>query len=120
VSRLLKTIKPTGVKTGLLVTACSVLIYALGIQFFHMMELKAFDLHFMSRGVVEPGGEVVIVAIDEKSLDEYGRWPWPRQRIARLVERFLQGVDGVREDRIIERRDYGADRSRTPLIAPSR
>lgn len=28
---------------------------------------------------------VTIVAIDEKSLAEYGRWPWPRTLLARLV-----------------------------------
>jgi len=29
---------------------------------------------------------VVIVDIDEKSLAELGRWPWPRERMARLVD----------------------------------
>jgi len=31
-------------------------------------------------------GEIVLVAIDEKSLREVGRWPWPRGRHADLVE----------------------------------
>ncbi len=30
--------------------------------------------------------DVVIVAIDERSLTELGRWPWPRSRHARLIE----------------------------------
>ena len=29
---------------------------------------------------------VVIVDIDEKSLAEVGRWPWPRDRMAQLVD----------------------------------
>lgn len=29
---------------------------------------------------------VVIVDIDEKSLSEIGRWPWPRDRVAQLVD----------------------------------
>jgi adenylate cyclase len=29
---------------------------------------------------------VVIVDIDEKSLSELGQWPWPRDRLARLVD----------------------------------
>ena len=29
---------------------------------------------------------VVIVDIDEKSLAELGQWPWPRDRLARLVD----------------------------------
>lgn len=30
----------------------------------------------------------VIVAIDERSLAAYGQWPWPRTRLAELVERI--------------------------------
>lgn len=29
---------------------------------------------------------VTIIAIDEKSLTEIGQWPWPRNRVARLIE----------------------------------
>jgi serine phosphatase RsbU (regulator of sigma subunit)/CHASE2 domain-containing sensor protein len=31
---------------------------------------------------------VVIVAIDERSLAQLGQWPWPRTRIAELIERI--------------------------------
>src|SRR5512147_984293 len=30
----------------------------------------------------------VIVDIDEKSLRQYGQWPWPRYRIATLIDRL--------------------------------
>jgi len=33
---------------------------------------------------------VVIVDIDEKSLAEVGRWPWPRDRMARLVDTLFE------------------------------
>ncbi|MDQ2988858.1 MAG: adenylate/guanylate cyclase domain-containing protein [Pseudomonadota bacterium] len=32
---------------------------------------------------------IVIVDIDENSLNEVGRWPWPRDRMARLVDRLF-------------------------------
>ncbi len=32
----------------------------------------------------------VIVNIDEKSLMRYGQWPWPRYRIAILLEKLKQ------------------------------
>lgn len=37
---------------------------------------------------------VVIVDIDEKSLAELGRWPWPRDQLARLVDTLFdqQGI----------------------------
>lgn len=33
---------------------------------------------------------IVIVDIDEKSLAEIGRWPWPRNRLAELVEELQE------------------------------
>jgi len=35
-----------------------------------------------------PRDDVVVVAIDERSLAEHGRWPWPRRLQAELVERI--------------------------------
>ena len=31
-------------------------------------------------------GDIVLVGIDEKSVREIGRWPWPRNRYAQLIE----------------------------------
>src|SRR5262249_14704767 len=33
---------------------------------------------------------VAIVAIDEDSLARYGQWPWPRTRMAELIERISE------------------------------
>ena len=52
------------------------------------MELKALDLRMFSRGKLPPGGETVIAVIDEKSLSEFGRWPWPRTTLAQLVDKL--------------------------------
>ena len=41
-----------------------------------------------------PDDRVVIVAIDAKSLDEIGRFPWPRSIHAQLIDRLT--ADGVR------------------------
>ncbi len=34
--------------------------------------------------------EIVIVAIDEKSLGSMGRWPWPRETHAKLIDKLTQ------------------------------
>jgi len=34
---------------------------------------------------------VLAVAIDDKSLRDYGQWPWPRQLLASLVDRLAEG-----------------------------
>lgn len=40
------------------------------------------------------GDAVVVVDIDEPSLEALGQWPWPRTLLARLIERVL--ADGAR------------------------
>lgn len=37
-----------------------------------------------------PRDDIVIVAIDDQSLDAVGRWPWPRARLADLIARVGQ------------------------------
>jgi len=71
-----------------LITIICIILYFLKPSFLELMELKVFDLRFISRGNKKPGNEVVIATIDEKSLDELGRWPWPRTIIARLVDKL--------------------------------
>jgi adenylate cyclase len=51
-----------------------------------LAELKTFDLRMYARGTHKPHGEVAIVALDDKSISELGRWPWPRTVLARLVD----------------------------------
>jgi len=86
--KLKKLVAPSGFKIGLSITFLSLVIYFMGFPFLSMIEQKAYDLHFRSRGPVKPGNEVVIVGIDEKSVDLIGRWPWPRTRIAELIDRL--------------------------------
>ena len=45
------------------------------------LESKTYDLRLMLRNrlrVQKPLKDIVIVAIDEKSIAEMGRWPWSR------------------------------------------
>lgn len=60
-------------------------------DFLHSLEVKTLDLRFKLRGTVPPGLPVVIVAIDQKSEDILGRWPFPRSY-------FAEAVDALRED----------------------
>jgi adenylate cyclase len=51
-----------------------------------ILEEKLYDLRFKIRGKITPPPYVVIIAIDDKSLEKLGRWPWSRDKIARLTE----------------------------------
>lgn len=56
------------------------------------VEAMTLDYRFHIRNLIsEPkkSGEVVVVAIDEASLKEFGRWPWSRTLIADLVREIL-------------------------------
>jgi adenylate cyclase len=55
----------------------------------HRLEMLFQDVHFQMRGPLQAGPEVVIAAIDEKSIDELGRWPWSRKVMAQLVEKLV-------------------------------
>lgn len=44
-----------------------------------MMENRLLDIRFQFRGPTKPSGKVGILAIDEKSLQKFGRWPIARK-----------------------------------------
>ncbi len=53
------------------------------------------------RGPRPPSGDVIIIAIDERSIEAEGVWPWSRARMARLVDSLAAaGVKGAAFDMI--------------------
>ncbi|MFP2927270.1 CHASE2 domain-containing protein [Pyxidicoccus sp. 3LG] len=54
----------------------------------HMLEGRVTDLQFLLRGTREPYRDVLVVEVDEKSAQAHGRWPWPRDIVARAVTRL--------------------------------
>lgn len=64
--------------------------YIRGCELIDIMELKSLDYRFRIKGEEIPCEEVVIVAVDEKSVKELGRWPWSRDVIAAGIEKLLK------------------------------
>ena len=56
------------------------------LRFLADIELRTLDVRFQLRGPRPPGGNIVIVAIDQKSQDLLGRWPFPRSYFAEAVD----------------------------------
>ncbi len=73
---------------GYSLTLLVLLLYLTGNQLLDTLENKTYDMRMVAEGVREPGGEVVIASIDEKSIDSLGRWPWSRNIIARLISKL--------------------------------
>lgn len=83
------------VRVGLAMTAAAFVIYYADISFLKSISLLIYDSNFHARDWVEKnsGGpesekDVVIAAIDEKSIERFGRWPWSRSVIADLIDRL--------------------------------
>ncbi|MDQ6998090.1 MAG: adenylate/guanylate cyclase domain-containing protein [Mariprofundus sp.] len=59
------------------------------------LENKTYDFRFIMRGERDPGPEVVIVGIDEQSLEHIGRWPWPRATLSKLLQKMAEQEPAV-------------------------
>ncbi len=57
---------------------------------FNLFELKTLDYRFRLKPV-NPRDEVAIIAIDEESIKRLGRWPWPRNLHALLLDKIMEG-----------------------------
>jgi len=55
-----------------------------------VLEGTALDARFHLRGPVAPGDETVLVMIDDTTLTRHGRWPLPRELVARGIERIAE------------------------------
>ncbi len=75
-----------------------------------LLDLKALDLRYLIRGPLAADDGVRIVGIDEPSLAEIGRWPWPRHRLAALVDRLHEsGVAVIGLDIILDQPDTSVE-----------
>ena len=52
------------------------------------LDRQAYDILLQSAHPAQTSGRVVIVSLDERSLARFGRWPWPRSRLAQLLEKI--------------------------------
>ncbi|CAK7070300.1 MAG: hypothetical protein DELT_01840 [Desulfovibrio sp.] len=54
--------------------------------FLRQLDNRIYDVYLTSRPKIEPSPVPVIIDIDEDSLAKYGQWPWPRYRLATLIQ----------------------------------
>jgi adenylate cyclase len=81
-----------------LVTLITLMVIILVIFRFpvtEFIELKLYDFKFRHRGPKPAGKEMVIIAIDDASIKEVGRWPWSREVMAKLLTRLKKAEPRV-------------------------
>jgi len=57
---------------------------------FQQLELKSYDVRLNYFSKKKVADEIVIAAIDNKSLGEIGRWPWSRRVFAEIVDKMAK------------------------------
>src|SRR5208283_655583 len=79
--------------TSLLLYVLTYMVPSTGTAFklFKDIEARTLDVRFRLRGPKKPDPAIVIVAIDERSEDVLGRWPFPRSAFAETLD-FMHGA----------------------------
>jgi adenylate cyclase len=87
--------KRVGLAVGLLVTLAIAALQVASVSgrsgLLAQFELKATDWRFRLRGPVAADPRIVVLAIDQKSIDALGRWPWPRRVLAEVIAKVAEG-----------------------------
>jgi adenylate cyclase len=84
---------------GVVVLIGAALVIFFQPKFVANLDQKAYDVLTGRVARRSPSGRVVIVHIDENSLAQFGRWPWPRDLLGMLIRRiFEEGADTVALD----------------------
>lgn len=74
--------------SGLCLTLTVALLATFPPVLVQQAELRLYDIMLSGRSKAPQSTVPVLVGIDEESLKTYGQWPWPRYRLALLVERL--------------------------------
>ena len=82
------------VLAGLALTLALALMHLVRADFCTFLDGRIYDTQVRAALFAPPPGDApgpLLVDIDERSLARFGQWPWPRDRIARLLERIGRG-----------------------------
>ncbi len=80
------------IPTLMAVCLCCVVIglYITQAQYFRSIDNAIYDTFLELSVGGEPSSTPLFIDIDEKSLEKYGQWPWPRHVMASMVETLAE------------------------------
>ena len=74
--------------TGIGITILFMGIWLFRMDFLDTLELKFYDVMMQLRGESRQSNEIVLVDIDNDSIEKLGRWPWPRSLLAKGINKI--------------------------------
>ncbi len=80
---------------GLTITIIFLGLGLFGLKFFDTLELKLYDVMMSLRSEPQSSSDIVIVDIDNDSIEKLGRWPWPRSLLAEGINKISEGKPRV-------------------------
>ena len=80
---------------GLATALFVVIFYLIAPAKFQALDNQLRDYLFLLRGVATPSPDIVIIDIDEKSLQDLGQWPWKRKIFAQVLQNLTDAGAGV-------------------------
>ncbi len=82
----------SGLILYILITILVISLYGGKYEFLERGAQKMQDEMFKLRGETEASpAEIIIIGIDDRSIDHLGRWPWQRDLLAQLIFDISQG-----------------------------
>ena len=110
---------PGSVGRSMVIILVGIGLVMLVTWFVPALTLTSQNVLFRLRGPIEPSRDIVILAIDDRSLQQVGPWPWRREIMAEILDRLtpahprvigidviyseqLEGADTIRDsDRLL-------------------
>lgn len=77
---------------GLAITLVFLWLGMVRVELIDSLELKFYDIRMGLIAQPETQSDIVLVTIDDDSLDKLGRWPWPRSLLAQGLDKINQGA----------------------------
>src|SRR3989442_3254515 len=71
-----------------LILLVSMLAVVLVTWFVPSINAASLNMLFRLRGTLPPPDDIIIVAIDDPSLQRIGNWPWPRSVMAEVIDKL--------------------------------
>jgi len=74
------------VLTGVVALLACLLVILFEPEFLVSISRQGFDVFLRASAKAPQSDAVVLLDIDEESLNRYGQWPWPRRLLGRMVD----------------------------------